>query len=58
MKYFVLAVQHSLTLGAHAQRGLEQLSCVCVCLSVCVSVTLNLANRAIRRPSNGFNSLS
>ena len=25
---------HSLTLGAHAQRGLQYLVCVCVCLSV------------------------
>ena len=27
----------SLTLGAHAQRGLQQLSCVCVCVCVCES---------------------
>ena len=27
-----------LTLSAHAQRGLQQLSCVCVCVCVCLSV--------------------
>ena len=27
-----------LTLGAHAQRGLQYLVCVSVCLSVCLSV--------------------
>ena len=30
----------SLTLGAHAQRGLQYLVCVSVCLSVCLSVRL------------------
>ena len=29
----------SLTLGAHAQRGLRYLLCVSVCLCVCLSVT-------------------
>ena len=31
-------LQLLLTLGAHAQRGLQQSFCVCVCLSVCLSV--------------------
>ena len=30
--------QVSLTLGAHAQRGLQYLVCVSVCLSVCLCV--------------------
>ena len=30
----------SLTLGAHAQRGLQYLVCVSVCLSVCLSVSI------------------
>ena len=29
-----------LTLGAHAQRGLRYLVCVCVCVFVCVSTTI------------------
>ena len=48
----------SLTLGAHAHRGLQQLSCVFVCLSVCLFVTLILANRALRRPTKGSSSFS
>ena len=31
-----------LTLGAHAQRGLQQLSCVSVCLSVCLLLLTDL----------------
>ena len=34
-----------LTLGAHAQRGLQQLSCV-VCLSVCYPYSSKLSNSA------------
>jgi len=33
---------NSLTLGAHAQRGLLYLVCVSVCVSVCVCVCLHL----------------
>ena len=32
----------SLTLGAHAQRGLQYLVCVCVCLSVCLLLNISL----------------
>ena len=38
----------SLTLGAHAQRGLQSSVCVCVC----VSVTLNLTCRMFVRLTN------
>ena len=34
-------VQELLTLGAHAQRGLQYFVCLCVCLCVCVSVCYN-----------------
>ena len=43
---------HSLTLGAHAQRGLQTYSSCLVCLSVCMYVCLSehaiLAVRAVR----------
>ena len=45
-----------LTLGAHAQRGLQYLVCVCVC--VCVSVTQHLTFHVIIRTTNGTNLLS
>ena len=32
----------SLTLGAHAQRGLQYLVCVCVCLCMCLSLFTQL----------------
>ena len=35
----LLLICHSLTLGTHAQRGLLQLSCVCVCLLSHISLT-------------------
>ena len=47
-----------LTLGAHTQRELQQLSYVSVCLSVCLSVTLIPANRALRRPTKGSSGFS
>ena len=36
-----------LTLGAHAQRGLQQLSrvCVCVCVCVCMYVCMSVRTR-------------
>ena len=41
-----------LTLGAHAQRGLQYFVCLsvclCVCLSVCMSVTTSLAHLAAK----------
>ena len=42
-----------LTLGAHAQRGLQYLVCVCVC--VCVSVTQHLTFYVIIYTTNGTN---
>ena len=42
---------HSLTLGAHAQRGLLYLV-VCVCVSVCLSVKSHLTSGASVRPEN------
>ena len=42
MKSSNLAVELWLTLGVHAQRGLQYSVCVSVCLSVCASVTLRL----------------
>ena len=44
--------KHLLTLGAHAQRGLQYFVCLsvclCVCLSVCLSVTTSLAHLAAK----------
>ena len=39
----------SLTLGAHARRGLQYLSrvCVCVCVSLCVCMYVCLSEHAI-----------
>ena len=44
----------SLTLVAHAQRGLRYLVCVCVCVcvSVCLSVKSHLTSGASVRPEN------
>ena len=39
-QYALSPYDHSLTLGAHAQRGLHYLVCHSVCLSVCLSATL------------------
>ena len=41
----------SLTLGAHAQRGLQYLG-LCVCLSVCLSVKSHLTSRMSNRAIN------
>ena len=43
-----------LTLGAHAQRGLQYLGsvCLCVCVSVCLSVKSHLTYGASIRPEN------
>ena len=41
----------SLTLGAHAQRGLRYLG-LCVCLCVCLSVKSHLTSGASVRPEN------
>ena len=49
---YVLCV--SLTLGTHAQRGLQYL----VCVSVCVSVTQRLTFHVIIRATNDTNLLS
>ena len=46
-----------LTLGAHAQRGLQYLVCVSVCLFVCLSTTI-LALQATRRLMSDTNSFS
>ena len=40
-----------LTLGAHAQRGLQYLG-LCVCLSLCLSVKSHLTYGASVRPEN------
>ena len=48
----------SLTLGAHAQRGLRYLVCVSVCLCVCVSVTQHLTFYVFNRATNDTNLLS
>ena len=40
--------QSLLTLGAHAQRGLQYLVCHSVCLSVCLSAHTILAVRATK----------
>ena len=50
--------QNLLTLGAHAQRGLQYLVCVSVCVCVCVSVTQHLTFHAIIRATNDTNLLS
>ena len=51
----------SLTLGAHAQRGLQYLVCVSVCVSVCVcvcvSVTQHLTFHVFIRTTNDTNLL-
>ena len=44
-----------LTLGAHAQRGLQYLVCVSVC--VCVSVTQHLTFHVFIRATNDTNLL-
>jgi len=50
---------NSLTLGAHAQQGLQYLVCVCVSVCcVCVSVTQHLTFHAIIRATNDTNLLS
>ena len=61
----VFSVYHTvdpclLTLGAHAQRGLQYLVCVSVCVSVCVcvSVTQHLTFYVIIRATNDTNLLS
>ena len=46
-----------LTLGAHAQRGLQYLVCVCVCVCVCVSVTQHLTFHVFIRATNDTNLL-
>ena len=59
-------MQYLLTLGAHAQRGLQYLVCVsvcvsvclCVCLCVCVSVTQHLTFYVFIRATNDTNLLS
>ena len=50
-----------LTLGAHAQRGLQCLICVCVrsiCLSVCLSVSSTVESQAFMRPTRSTNGFS
>ena len=53
-----LMLKELLTLGMHAQRGLQYLVCVCVCVSVCVSVAQHLTFHVIIRPTNNTNLLS
>ena len=47
----VLQCIHLLTLGAHAQRGLQYLV-VCVCVSVCLSIKSHLTSGASVHPEN------
>ena len=49
-----------LTLGAHAQRGLQYLVCVsvCLCVCVCVSVTQHLTFHVIICATNDTNLFS
>ena len=53
-----LCIYILLTLGAHAQRGLQYLVRVCVCLSVCLSVhatiLLLLATQRPKKGTDGF----
>ena len=46
----------SLTLGAHAQRGLVRGMCVCLC--VCLSVSSNLLSRANTGPTRDTDGIS
>jgi len=45
----------TLTLGAHAQGGLQYLVCVSLCLCVCVSVTQHLTLHVIIHATNNSN---
>ena len=48
----------SLTLGAHAQQGLQYFVPWSVCVSVCLSVISNLASRTITHPTRDTNGFS
>ena len=57
---YAFLIHDLLTLGVHAQRGLQYLVCVCVsvCVCVCVSVTQFLTFNVIIRATNDSNLLS
>ena len=59
MESCVIYIYTFLTLGAHAQQGLQYLVCVCMCVCVCVSLsTTILALQAARRLMSDTNSFS